>query len=193
MIWSLCLIFCLSNSMLVIASPAKHHLCLPDQRDALWEFKNEFFVQEFDPSIFGTRTEKWRNNTDCCTWDGISCDPKTGKVVGLYLMLSGLNGPLGFNSSLFRLQHLQFLDLTSNNLSGILPVSIGNLKYLMELRLGGCHLFGKIPSSLGNLTYLTNLDLAVSDFTGELPDSIGRLNKLTRVASSISHTQWEIS
>ena len=99
-IWSLCLIFCLSNSILVFAK----HLCLPDQRDSLWGFKNEFHV----PS------EKWRNNTDCCSWDGVSCDPKTGNVVGLDLAGSDLNGPLRSNSSLFRLQHLQKLYLGCN-------------------------------------------------------------------------------
>ncbi|XP_010495837.1 PREDICTED: receptor-like protein 12 isoform X2 [Camelina sativa] len=96
-------------------------------------------------------------------------------------MNSFLNGPLRYDSSLFRLQHLHSLVLGSNNFSGTLPNSIGNLKYLRVLSLGDCHLFGKIPSSLGNLTYLTNLDLSVNDFTGELPDSMGNLNKLTEL------------
>ncbi|CAA0395133.1 unnamed protein product [Arabidopsis thaliana] len=181
-IWSLCLILSLSNSKLVLASHVKH-LCRQDQKNALLEFKNEFYVQEFNSNgIVGVKkTEKWRNNTDCCSWDGISCDPKTGKVVELDLMNSFLNGPLRYDSSLFRLQHLHNLDLGSNNFSGILPDSIGSLKYLRVLSLGDCNLFGKIPSSLGNLTYLTNLDLSVNDFTGELPDSMGHLNKLTEL------------
>ncbi|KAL9286727.1 putative leucine-rich repeat-containing, plant-type, leucine-rich repeat domain superfamily [Arabidopsis thaliana] len=173
--WSLCLIFYLSNSIIVIAK----HLCLPDQRDALWEFKNEFYVQEFDPSANGdTDIEKWRNNTDCCSWDGVSCDPKTGVVLELALEFNGLNGPLRSNSSLFRLQHLQSLYLRSNHLSGILPDSIGNLKRLKVLVLRNCNLFGKIPSSLGNLSYLTYLDLSYNDFTGVIPDSMGNLNYL---------------
>ncbi|VVB12872.1 unnamed protein product [Arabis nemorensis] len=72
-IWSLCLISDLSNSILVIASPSKH-LCLPDQRDALWEFKNEFYVDS-DWRPWAKTTEKWMNNTDCCSWDGVSCNP----------------------------------------------------------------------------------------------------------------------
>ncbi|EOA15727.1 hypothetical protein CARUB_v10006652mg [Capsella rubella] len=126
-------------------------------------------------------TETWRNNTDCCSWDGISCDPKTGKVVELYLMNSFLSGPLRYDSSLFRLQHLHNVNLGSNNLSGMLPDSIENLKHLRVLSLGGCNLFGKIPSSLGNLSHLTNLDLSANDFTGELPGSMGNLNKLTEL------------
>ncbi|OAO96849.1 hypothetical protein AXX17_AT4G15870 [Arabidopsis thaliana] len=174
--WSLCLIFYLSNSIIVIAK----HLCLPDQRDALWEFKNEFYVQEFDPSANGdTDIEKWRNNTDCCSWDGVSCDPKTGVVVELDLEFNGLNGPLRSNSSLFRLQHLQILDLGSNNIWGTLPDSIGNLKYLRFLSFKDCNLYGKIPSSLGSLSYLARLLLPHNDFTSEPTDSVGNLNQLT--------------
>ncbi|ESQ56306.1 hypothetical protein EUTSA_v10026954mg [Eutrema salsugineum] len=155
------------------------HLCRPDQRDALWEFKSEFYVQQspFSGITGDEKTKRWRNNTDCCSWDGVSCDPKTGKVIELDLMNCNLNGPLRSNSSLFRLRHLQSLELGNNNLSGVLPDSIGELKYLTDLSLGGCKFFGKIPSSIGNLSHLTNLDLS-SGFTGEMPDSLGNLNRL---------------
>ncbi|CAN6892112.1 unnamed protein product [Brassica oleracea] len=181
-IWSLCFLFSLSDLILVFASSAKH-LCPPDQRDTLWEFKSEFSVQELDSSWWESdlKTERWRNNTDCCSWDGISCDSKTGTVVELDLWGSSLNGPLRSNSSLFRLQHLQSLNLSSNNLPGILPDSIGNLKYLRVLKLRYCNFFGKIPSSLGNLSYLTGLDLSVNQFSGELPDSMGNLNRLSEL------------
>ncbi|CAB78423.1 putative disease resistance protein [Arabidopsis thaliana] len=135
-------------------------------------------------------TEKWRNNTDCCSWDGVSCDPKTGVVVELDLQYSHLNGPLRSNSSLFRLQHLQKLVLGSNHLSGILPDSIGNLKRLKVLVLVNCNLFGKIPSSLGNLSYLTHLDLSYNDFTSEGPDSMGNLNRLTDMLLKLSSVTW---
>ncbi|XP_033132441.1 receptor-like protein 47 [Brassica rapa] len=180
--WSLCFLFSLSDLILVFASSAKH-LCPPDQRDALWEFKSEFSVQELDSSWWESdlKTERWRSNTDCCAWDGISCDSKTGTVVELDLWGSSLNGPLRSNSSLFRLQHLQSLNLSSNNLPGILPDSIGNLKYLRVLKLCYCNFFGKILSSLGNLSYLTDLDLSVNQFSGELPDSMGNLNRLSEL------------
>ncbi|EOA18507.1 hypothetical protein CARUB_v10007059mg [Capsella rubella] len=105
----------------------------------------------------------------------------TGNVVELNLYDSDLNGPLRSNSSLFRLQHLQSLNLGYNNISGLLPESIGNLKYLRDLDLQYCSLFGNIPSSLGNLSHLTSLHLSDNDFTGELPDSMGHLNKLTEL------------
>ncbi|CAH2079448.1 unnamed protein product [Thlaspi arvense] len=153
-------------------------------RNALWEFKSEFYVQRPDWMDSDTQTEKWRNNADCCSWDGVSCDPKTGHVVALDLWNNyfsypnSLNGPLRSNSSLFKLQHLQNLDLTRNNLSGILPDSIGDLKYLKNLSLSDCNLFGKIPYSHGNLSSLTHLDLSFNDLTGEIPASMGNLNYL---------------
>ncbi|KAL0725793.1 hypothetical protein Bca4012_040392 [Brassica carinata] len=153
-VWSLCLFFSLSNSLLVFASPAKQ-LCRPDQKDALWEFKSEFHFNGM--AADDEKTQRWKNNTDCCSWDGISCDLKTGKVVELDLWGSSLSGPLRSNSSLFRLQHLQSLNLSSNNLAG------------------------KLPSSLGNLSYLTHLDLDGNDFTGELPESLSSLNQLTKL------------
>ncbi|KAL0874199.1 hypothetical protein Bca101_023904 [Brassica carinata] len=127
------------------------------------------------------KTQTWRNNSDCCSWDGITCDSKTGNVVELNLWGSSLDGPLRSSSGLFKLQYLQSLNLSSNNLAGVLPDSIGNLKNLKVLKLFECNLFGKLPSSLGNLSYLTHLDLDGNDFTGELPDSMGNLNQLTKL------------
>ncbi|VVB12873.1 unnamed protein product [Arabis nemorensis] len=57
-------------------------------------------------------------------------------------MESSLNGPLRSNSSLFRQQHRQSLNLGYNNLSGILPDSIGNFKYLSVLACGSCNFHG---------------------------------------------------
>ncbi|XP_033148522.1 receptor-like protein 48 [Brassica rapa] len=182
-VWSLCLIFSLSHSILVCASSPPKHLCRQDQRDALWEFKGEFPLSGMAAD---EKTQTWRNNSDCCSWDGITCDHKTGNVLDLNLWSSSLNGPLRSSSGLFKLQYLQSLNLSSNNLAGILPDSIGDLKYLRVLGLSGCNLFGKLPSSLGNLSDLTVLELDGNGFTGELPVSIRNLKQLTKllIASS---------
>lgn len=182
-VWILCLIFSLSHSILVWASSPPKHLCRQDQRDALWEFKSEFHLSGMAAN---EKTQTWRNNSDCCSWDGITCDPKTGNVLDLNLWSSSLNGPLRSSSGLFKLQYLQSLNLSSNNLAGILPDSIGNLKYLKDLSISECNLFGKLPSSLGNLSDLTHLELDGNGFTGEPPVSIRNLKQLTKllIASS---------
>lgn len=43
-VWILCLIFSLSHPILIFASSPTKHMCHPDQRDALWEFKSEFHL-----------------------------------------------------------------------------------------------------------------------------------------------------
>ncbi|KAH0912178.1 hypothetical protein HID58_035499 [Brassica napus] len=182
-VWSSFLVFSLSYSILAFASSPAKHLCRPDQRDALWEFKSEFHFSGMAPN---EKTQRWLNNTDCCFWDGVSCDLKTGNVIDLDLCGSSLNGSLLSNSGVFKLQHLQSLNLSSNNLAGFLPDSIGNLKHLTVLQLYGCGFFGNIPSSIGNLSYLTHLDLQGNGFTGELPESMGKLNRLTKLLLSTS-------
>ncbi|KAF2591035.1 hypothetical protein F2Q70_00038459 [Brassica cretica] len=163
---SLCLIFYLSFSIFVFASPGKY-LCRPDQRHALWEFKREFYVQRLNFHWWKSdpKTEKWRKNTDCCFWDGVSCELKTGMVIELDLKDSFLNGPLTTNSSLFRLQY-RVLVLT--------------------------RIIFLIPSSLRNLSYLTKLDLFENGFTGELPVLIGNLRRLTDLQLGFN-SQWELS
>ena len=136
-LWLKCLIFFLSYPILIASSPAKH-MCHADQRDALLEFKSEFHLNGMTAS---EKTLRWRNNTDCCSGDGITCNPMTGNVAELNLFGSSLSGSLRLNSILFRLQHLQILDLSSNNFAGILPDSIGNLKNLRVLKLLECTLW----------------------------------------------------
>ncbi|KFK36280.1 hypothetical protein AALP_AA4G102200 [Arabis alpina] len=198
-LWSLCLIFALSNSLLLVIASPSQHLCLPHQRDALWEFKNEFYVHS-DVLSSDNKTEKWRYNTDCCSWDGVSCDPKTGKIVELGLEDSSLNGPLRSNSSLFRLQHLQSLDLSYNNFSGILPDSIGNLKYLSVLREGpnlqlvlpklsslifinlrSNQFKGTLPSNMSSLSKLESFDMNGNSFSGSIPSSLFTIPSLLEV------------
>ncbi|KAH0904904.1 hypothetical protein HID58_044407 [Brassica napus] len=71
-------------------------LCHPEQRDALLQLKNEFEVLnssfDYDYCISydikpHRKTESWVNNNDCCTWDGIMCNPKSGDVIELDLGL----------------------------------------------------------------------------------------------------------
>ncbi|CAH2061395.1 unnamed protein product [Thlaspi arvense] len=71
------------------------HLCRPEQRDALLEFKNEF---EIGKSSFDShaspypKTESWGKSSDCCYWEGITCDTKSGEVIELDLSCSCLHG-----------------------------------------------------------------------------------------------------
>ncbi|ESQ46297.1 hypothetical protein EUTSA_v10000632mg [Eutrema salsugineum] len=175
----------------VFAAPTRH-LCRPEQRDALLEFKNEFEIRRdahskcymnngSDVSPY-PKTESWANNTDCCYWDGIKCDAKSGEVIELDLSCSSLYGKFRSSSSLFRLQNFRFLttlDLSYNDLYGQIPSSIGNLPQLTSLDLSNNLLSGQIPSLIGNLLHLTSLNLSYNQFLGQIPSSIGNLSHLT--------------
>ncbi|XP_033130463.1 receptor-like protein 48 isoform X3 [Brassica rapa] len=170
-VWILCLVSSLSYPILILASSPAKHMCHPDERDALWEFKSEFHPSGMAAS---EKTQRWRNNTDCCTWDGITCDPKTGNVAELNLLGSSLNGSLRSNSSLFRLQHLQSLDLSSSNLAD----SMGNLNQLTKLILASSKLSGNFHHVLLNLSELTTINLRFNQLEGTLPSNMSSLFKL---------------
>ncbi|BAU03738.1 hypothetical protein VIGAN_UM167700 [Vigna angularis var. angularis] len=140
-------------------------LCNPHDKSALLQLKNSFFVNssfqfllEYDhcSSSHSSETESWKNITDCCGWDGITCDTKSGHVIGLHLYCSHLRGKLlGLNSSIFKLRHLQQLSLTFNDFFG-----------------------SSIHSSIGNLINLTHLTLSPFRISGDLPSTISHLSKL---------------
>ncbi|KAF2618179.1 hypothetical protein F2Q68_00039100 [Brassica cretica] len=173
---SLCLIFYLSFSIFVFASPGKY-LCRPDQRHALWEFKREFYVQRLNFHWWKSdpKTEKWRKNTDCCFWDGVSCELKTGMVIELDLKDSFLNGPLTTNSTngnfplmLLNLSELTRIIFRSNHFEGMLPSNLSNLSKLVYFDMSGNSFSGPIPSSLFMMSSLTHLALVRNDFSGPL-------------------------
>ena len=70
------------------------------------------------------------------------------------------------------------INLSSNNLVGTLPASIGTLTGLLSLNLHTNQLSGPVPESLGNLTNLLRLHLYENQFTGTLPSTLGYLTHL---------------
>ncbi|CAL5431689.1 unnamed protein product [Camellia sinensis] len=137
------LIFCFSSS--------SAHLCHNDESTVLFQFKQLFSfncsacncVRDSAPI-----TDNWKEGTDCCAWDGVTCDNTTSHVIGLDLNCNCLYGTIHPNSSLFNLVHLQHLDLGFNNFnhSQILP-SFGRFTNLTDLLLYHSYLSGPIQSS----------------------------------------------
>ncbi|CAN6194681.1 unnamed protein product [Urochloa humidicola] len=84
-----------------------------------------------------------------------------------------------FLSSLSNCTRLTSLLLDSNNLQGILPVSIGNLTNNLEiLWLRVNKISGAIPSEIGNLKSLTELLMGYNLFSGSIPSTIVHLDNL---------------
>ncbi|XP_021830001.1 receptor-like protein 12, partial [Prunus avium] len=97
------------------------------------------------------------NRSNCSSWDGVECDEDFGHVVGLDLRSSCLYGSINSSNTLFRLVHLQRLELSDNHFN-----------------------FSQIPSRFGgDLSSLTYLNLSNSLFSGEIPSEISKLSKLS--------------
>ncbi|KAI9073548.1 hypothetical protein K1719_044496 [Acacia pycnantha] len=73
---------------------------------------------------------------------------------------------------------LHLLDLSSNQLSGVLPDCWKYLESLFFLSMANNSLFGKIPTSMGSLTNLKSLHLGFNKFSGELPLSLNKCTEL---------------
>ena len=92
-------------------------LCHSHQSSALLHFRNSFSV--VGPYDFcDPPKNSWKMGTDCCGWDGVTCDTMTGHVIAVDLSCSGLQGPIHPNTTLFSLRHLQRLNLAYNNFGG---------------------------------------------------------------------------
>ncbi|TYG72097.1 hypothetical protein ES288_D05G452700v1 [Gossypium darwinii] len=170
----------------------------------LIQFKNSFSITEAAYSSCGPKsypkTNSWKEGTDCCSWDGVTCDHLNAHVIALDLSCSWLSGNFPSNTTLFLLPHLQKLNLAYNdfNLSKI-PSEFGrftslfylNLSYTGSLSLAFCDLQGKFPKNIFDLPNLNllnlggnqnlnleHLDLSFVSFSTEFIDSVDNLQAL---------------
>ncbi|PWA96368.1 Leucine-rich repeat-containing protein [Artemisia annua] len=104
----------------------------------------------------------WNTSTDCCNWNGVSCDFSTGDVIGLDVSCGMLKGTIHPNSSLFNLPHLQTLNLAFNDFDGSrIPHEIGRFSNsLTHLNLSHCSFSGQVPTDITLLHKLVSLDLS---------------------------------
>lgn len=70
------------------------------------------------------------------------------------------------------------LVLNNNNLGGVIPKEIGDLKKLETLNLSDNNISGKIPTEIGEITNLKYIYLYKNQLSDSLPSSIGDLDSL---------------
>ncbi|MDE2980795.1 MAG: Ig-like domain-containing protein [Gemmatimonadota bacterium] len=139
--------------------------------------------------------QEWLNTVSSHEGSGLECEARDDRAVleSLYRALGGPN----WNRSTGWLTDAALGDwhgvgvdgagrvvelrLVSNNLSGRIPVELGNLSRLRELDLAANALVGSIPAAIGNLSQLEELRLTFNPLTGEIPPEIGRLTNLRRL------------
>ncbi|MED6156148.1 hypothetical protein PIB30_011878 [Stylosanthes scabra] len=134
-------------------------LCLDDQRSLLLQFKNNLTFDTF----ISTKLISWNESTTpCCEWGGVTCDHHA-HVIALNLNSDGIYGELDNSSSLFSLQHLQFLNLEGNTFHSSIPSKFNNLENLSYLNLAETGFVGEVPTENFQLTRLVTLDLSGSN------------------------------
>ncbi|KAL3596961.1 hypothetical protein D5086_008598 [Populus alba] len=103
---------------------------------------------------------------DPCSWTMVTCSPES-LVIGLGTPSQNLSGTL--SPTIGNLTNLQTVLLQSNNITGPIPAEIERLSKLHTLDLSDNFFTGKIPSSLGHLRSLEYLDLSFNNLSGPVP------------------------
>ena len=134
----------------------------------------EALYQATDGPNWGDNTN-WLTDAPLGEWHGVATD-EGGRVTSLDLGRNQLSGLIP--SSLGSLANLTSLTLWGNQLSGPIPSSLGSLASLTHLDLSENQLSG-LPSSLGSLANLEFLYLSRNQLSGTIPSSLGSLANLT--------------
>ncbi|KAK8308323.1 hypothetical protein V6Z12_D02G049900 [Gossypium hirsutum] len=145
-------------SLVLPFSPPQTHLpkqCLDDQRAHLLQLQHHLY---YAPNFtFSSKFDLWDVNTDCCSWEGVTCDAY-GHVVGIDLSYKNLSGSF---HSIFDLHRLQRLNLAGNNFNTTLfSYGFDKLQNLTHLNLSSSCFHGQIPMKISHLTRLVSLDLS---------------------------------
>ncbi|KAI3950163.1 hypothetical protein MKW92_044477 [Papaver armeniacum] len=145
--------------------------CLKDQRALLLQlnssliYESSKFRDDYFRDSYGitSKLSSWNANTDCCYWDGITCDG-AGHVISLDLSCEFISGGINNSSSLFDLFYLERLNLANNIFNSPIPYGLDQLLNLRYLNLSQSGFLGQIPMDILRMTRLVTLDLS-SDFS----------------------------
>ncbi|KAM5582439.1 receptor-like protein 3 [Rosa sericea] len=111
--------------------------------------------------------------------------------IELELPVYGSRGPTVFVQ--YRLSYFPpAMDLKSNNISGIIPIEIGQLRLLRHLDLSNNNFSGNIPEQISNIKNMETLYLSNNHLSGKIPSSLTRLNFLKDFNVSYNNLDGEI-
>ena len=142
-----------------------------------------------------TDGENWTDNTNWLTdaplhqWYGVEAYAN-GRVMLLSLGSNQLTGQIPLE--LGDLTNLWHLDLSENQLSGEIPAQLGRLTELIYLDLSLNQLSGEIPEELGSLSYLQTLGISNNQLTGQIPAELGSLTNLQALVLSNNRLSGKI-
>lgn len=119
-------------------------------------------------------TISWNLNSSSENWHGVLI--KDDHVVSIVLTNNNLQGIIP--ESIGNLKYLDNLDLAFNKLTGELPIEISKLSHLKVLKLEMNRLKGVLPKNFDKLVVLEELILFNNMIEGEIPESIGQAKNL---------------
>ncbi|XP_074336030.1 receptor-like protein EIX2 [Apium graveolens] len=88
--------------------------------------------------------------------------------------------------------YLKMIDLSSNGLTGEIPIGITELLGLNGLNLSMNKLYGKVPVQIGGLSNLEVLDLSSNKFSGAIPESLSKITFLSYLNLSSNNFSGKI-
>ena len=141
-----------------------------------------------------TNGDEWYNNTNWLknsslgSWHGISLS--NGRVSKIEFHSNNLSGKIPVE--LGNLTSLQELYLAGNPLSWEMPVELRKLEKLKALYIIGNPLPGEIPAEIGLLRNLEVLHIYSNHLSGEIPAELGNLNNLKHLWAHWSQLSGEI-
>ena len=129
--------------------------------------------------LVGVGSLNWGTQLAMSSWQGIGVSGSPSRVTTLDLGYNQLTGTIPVQ--LGQLNQLGVLDLNDNQLTGPIPVELGQLNQLTQLDLHNNQLTGEIPAELGQLSQLGVLYLGRNQLTGEIPAELAQLTQLERL------------
>ncbi|KAF7078220.1 hypothetical protein CFC21_082694 [Triticum aestivum] len=163
--------------LLFLASPAT--ACTEQEKHNLLRFLDGL-------SCDGGLATSWHNNgTDCCEWEGISCNGD-GAVTGVSLESKGLEGPISL--FLTNLTSLLRVNLSHNSFSGGLPAELMFSGSIIVLDVSFNRLNGPLPELPPLITTnrpLQVLNTSSNQFSSQFPSATWKvMNSLIALNAS---------
>ncbi|BAF07844.1 Os02g0153900 [Oryza sativa Japonica Group] len=156
--------------LLLISLASLTSSCTEQEKGSLHQFLAEL-------SQDGNLSMSWRNDRNCCVWEGITCN-RNGAVTDISLQSKGLEGHI--SPSLGNLTSLLRLNLSHNSLSGYLPWELVSSSSISVLDVSFNRLRGELQDPLSPMTAvrpLQVLNISSNSFTGQFPSTTWKAMK----------------
>ena len=131
----------------------------------------------------------WLSDRPLDQWYGVTIDDE-GHVTELFLFGNNLTGTIPME--LGNLPSLESLVLDDNQLGGEIPTELGNMSSLINLSVIGNQLSGEIPPQLGDLPILESLNLTGNELNGKIPVELSELSSLKTLSLSKNKLSGQI-